>query len=203
MCIRTETSTPMRTQIRFRSGSTWVFIACLVPALAVGQSARVVRGAAAVEPLENEPSAMIIIDPPLPGPLSHENLHIVPVLGPTTLAVSPRVGHIHVNLDNACRVWADAREEPVILNRLSAGSHKISIQLETATHQRLDQGSVTFTVPETAMTAQSAKRYDWAGRTTREDHRRSATCRSAIARRCDHSLPHGEFADLRGSDTSM
>jgi hypothetical protein len=100
-----------------------VIIACLVAASAAAQTAREVRGAAAVEPLQNEPPAKIIIDPPLAEPLSHgwvviqyrtENLHIVP--GPAALAVSPRVGHIHVTVDDAAWAWSDASGEPVILN---------------------------------------------------------------------------------------
>lgn len=142
-----------------------VIIACLVAASAVAQTAREVRGTAAVEPLQNEPPAKIIIDPPLSEPLSHgrvvvqyrtENLHIVPVFGPAALAVSPRVGHIHVTVDDAPWVWADASGEPVILNGLPPGPHKILIQLETANHQLLDQSIVKFTVPEALTTASGA-----------------------------------------------
>jgi hypothetical protein len=123
-----------------------------------------VLGAAAVEPLQNEPPAKIVIDPPLAEPLSHgrvviqyraENLHIVPVFGPAALAVSPRIGHVHVTVDDARWVWADASGEPVILNGLAPGPHKVRIQLQTANHQLLDQGTVQFTVPETQMAAPS------------------------------------------------
>jgi hypothetical protein len=139
-----------------------VIIACLVAAPSAAQTAREVRGAAAVVPLQNEPPAKIIIDPPLAEPLSHgrvviqyrtENLHIVPVFGHAALAVSPRVGHIHVTVDDASWVWADASGEPVILNGLPPGPHKILIQLESANHQPLDQGSVRFTVPEALIAA--------------------------------------------------
>ncbi len=51
--------------------SAWVIVACLVPASAAAQTAREVRGAAAVEPLQNEPPAKIVIDPPLAELLSH------------------------------------------------------------------------------------------------------------------------------------
>src|SRR4051812_47021951 len=139
-----------------RSVSVRIIIAYLVAASAVAQTAKEVRGAAAVEPLQNEPPAKIIIDPPLAEPLSRgwvviqyrtENLHIVPVFGPATLAVSPRVGHVHVSIDDSPWVWADASGEPVILNGLPRGPHKILLQLESANHQQLDQGNVKFTVP--------------------------------------------------------
>jgi hypothetical protein len=119
-------------------------------------TARDVRGAAAVEPVKNEPPARIVIDQPLAEPLSHgrvviqyrtENLHIVPVFGTSALAVSPRIGHIHVTVDDSPWVWADASGEPVILNGLPSGPHKVLLQAESADHQLLDQGSVEFTVP--------------------------------------------------------
>src|SRR5258705_1551493 len=110
---------------------------------------------------------MIIIDPPLADPLSRgrvviqyrtENLHMVPVFGPAALAVSPRVGHIHVTVDDAPWVWADASGEPVVLNGLPPGLHTIRLELETANHQRLDQGAVTFTVPNAPKGARAAAR---------------------------------------------
>jgi Family of unknown function (DUF6130) len=130
---------------------------CLIAASAAAQTAREVRGAAAVVPLQNESPAKIIIDPPLAQALSRgaaviqyrtENLHIVPVFGPAALAVSPRVGHIHVEVDDSPWVWADASGEPLIVQGLPPGPHKILIQLETANHQLLDEGAVEFAVPE-------------------------------------------------------
>jgi hypothetical protein len=144
-----------------------VIAGCLMAASGAAQTAREVRGAAAVEPLHNEPPAKIIIDPPLPEPLSRgriviqyrtENLHIVPVFGPAALAVSPRVGHIHVTVDDAPWVWADASGEPVVLNGLPPGPHTIRLELETANHQPLDQGVVRFTVPAAPSGASVAAR---------------------------------------------
>src|SRR5438045_2186764 len=100
-----------------RSVSVRIIIAYLVAGSAVAQTAKEVRGAAAVQPLQNEPPAKIIIDSPRPEPLSRgvvlipyrtENLQIVPVFGPAALAVSPRIGHIHVTVDDARWHWADA-----------------------------------------------------------------------------------------------
>ena len=144
-----------------------VIAVCLMVASGSAQTAREVRGAAAVEPLQNEPPAKIIIDPPLAEPLWRgrvviqyrtENLHIVPVFGAAALTVSPRVGHIHVTVDDASWVWADASGEPVVLNGLSPGPHTIRLELETANHQRLDQGAVTFTVPTAPSGASAAVR---------------------------------------------
>ena len=143
-------------QHRFAQLAALVMAACLMAAPGGAQTARQVRGAAAVEPIANEPAGKIVVDPPLAEPLSRglvviqyrtDNLHIAPVFGPAALAVSPRVGHIHVTVDDAMWVWADASGEPVILNGLAPGPHKVLLQLETANHQELDSGAVQFTIP--------------------------------------------------------
>jgi hypothetical protein len=122
------------------------------------QSARDRCRPAPVIPLSNEPPAKIIIDPPLAEPLASrgvvviqycsENLHIVPVFGPNALAVSPRVGHLHVSVDDAPWRWADASGNPIILMGLPPGPHKVLIELEDANHRTLDQGTVTFVIPK-------------------------------------------------------
>jgi hypothetical protein len=79
-----------------------------------------------------------------------ENLRIVPVFGPSALDVSPRIGHIHVTVDDAPWHWADARGEPLIMNGFPAGPHRVLIELVNAKHQTLDKGVVTFVIPEGA-----------------------------------------------------
>jgi Family of unknown function (DUF6130) len=126
---------------------------------AAAQSASDKCRPATVIPLATtEPPAKIVIDPPLAGPLASrgvaviqycaENLHLVPVFGPNALAVSPRVGHIHVRVDDASWVWADASGNPIILMGLLPGPHKVLIELEDANHHTLDKGTVTFVIPE-------------------------------------------------------
>jgi Family of unknown function (DUF6130) len=125
---------------------------------AEAQTARDILGPAGVVPLaEQQPPAKIIVDPPLAEPLSRgqvfiqyraENLRIVPVFGPNALDVSPRIGHIHVILDDAPWHWADASGEPLILVGLPAGPHKVQIILANANHQPLDRATVEFVVPE-------------------------------------------------------
>ncbi|MFW3297323.1 DUF6130 family protein, partial [Enterobacter quasiroggenkampii] len=94
--------------------------------------------------------------PPLAGPLSKgavfiqyraENLRIEPVFGPDALKVTPRIGHIHVLVDDAPWHWADTSGEPVILVGLPAGKHKVTIILADPTHKPLDHKTVEFTVP--------------------------------------------------------
>ena len=102
-----------------------------------------------------EPPARIVIDPPVAEWLARgmvviqyraENLRIVQVFGPNALDVSPRIGHVHVTVDDAPWHWADASGEPIIITRLPAGPHKVLIELVNANHQTLDQG-VDFVIP--------------------------------------------------------
>jgi len=129
---------------------------------ASAQSARDVRGPAAVVPIENEPPARLIVDPPIPEALAKgrvfiqyraENLRIVQVFGPAALAVSPRVGHIHVTVDDLPWHWADASGEQIILTGLPVGPHKVLVELVNANHQTIDQQTVSFVVPVLATPA--------------------------------------------------
>jgi hypothetical protein len=97
-----------------------------------------------------------MIDSPLPEPLSRDvafipcrahNVRILPVFGPATLAVSPRIGRIDVTLDEAPWHWADASGNPLIINGLAPGPRKILIQLVNANHQSLDRSEIRFTIP--------------------------------------------------------
>src|SRR5262245_14636309 len=76
-----------------------------------------VRGATPYFEIKNEPPPKLIVDPPLPDLLDQgvvwiqwrvENVHIVPVFGKGALNVSPRVGHLHVRVDDLPWLWAAA-----------------------------------------------------------------------------------------------
>ncbi|HKA31805.1 MAG TPA: DUF6130 family protein [Candidatus Binatia bacterium] len=131
----------------------------LVAATASAQSPKDGCGLTSVIPLTGqEPPAKIVVYPPLAEPLASrgvaiiqycaQNLHLAPVFGQNALAVSPRVGHIHVRVDDAPWVWADASCQPIILMGLPPGAHKVLIELEDANHRALDQSLVSFVVPE-------------------------------------------------------
>ena len=139
-----------------------IALALLLPAAAVSaQTAADVLGPPGVVPLTApQPPARIIVDPPLPGPLAEgmvfiqyraENLRIVPVFGPKALDVTPRIGHIHVVVDDAPWHWADASGEPLIIVGLPPGPHKVDIILANANHQPLDRATVSFTVGQTVL----------------------------------------------------
>jgi hypothetical protein len=132
-------------------------IAALSSPPTMAQTARDIVGPAAVVPLTTpQPPARLIVDPPLAGPLHHglvfiqyraDNLRFEPVFGPNALDVSPRIGHIHVIVDNAPWHWADTSGEPLIIVGLPAGPHKVEIILANTIHQPLDRAVVEFVIP--------------------------------------------------------
>ena len=100
---------------------------------------------------EPQPTAKLVVDPPLAEPLSRgvafinyrtENLQVVPVFGPKALDISPRIGHLHVAVDGAQWVWADTSGGPIIIAGLPAGQHKAEITLVNANHQPLAKSVV-------------------------------------------------------------
>jgi hypothetical protein len=97
------------------------------------------------------------VDDPLAEPLTlgrvvvqyrTENLHIAPVYGPAALAVSPRVGHLHITVDDLPWHWLDASNEPITLNGFPAGQHSLLVELADATHKIIDAKTITFVIPE-------------------------------------------------------
>ena len=134
-------------------------VGALVVAGAFAQSAKSVRGATPYVAVENEPSPKLIVDPPLPEGLALgvfwaqyrvENLHIAPVFGKGALQVSPRVGHLHVQVDDLWW-WADASDSNTIdIANLAPGEHKVRIVLVDAAHNAFPGQEVTlrFTIPE-------------------------------------------------------
>ena len=129
----------------------------LVATSAVAQSARAIRGPSPLVAIENEPPPKLIVDPPLPEPLAAgrvfiqyraENLRIVPVFGKGALDVSPRIGHVHITVDDASWHFVDASGETVILVGLQPGPHTVLFELADPTHKVITSETVKFTVPD-------------------------------------------------------
>ena len=131
------------------------------------QSAKEVRGASPYFEIMDEPAPRLVVDPPLPHLLDRgvvwiqwraENVHIVPVFGKGALNVSPRAGHLHVQVDDLPWWWADASNVNTIdMAGLPPGPHKVKISLVNANHEVFPGQSktVTFTIPEGASTSHS------------------------------------------------
>src|SRR5262245_23210839 len=100
-------------------------VAVVVAAVTVAaQSAKDIRGASPLIAIANEAPARLIVDAPLPEPLAEgrvyiqyrtENLRLLPVFGKGALDVSPRLGHVHITVDDASWHFVDASGETVIL----------------------------------------------------------------------------------------
>jgi Family of unknown function (DUF6130) len=120
-------------------------------------SAKDIRGPSPLIAIENEAPANLIVDPPLPEPRAlgrvfiqypTENLRVVPVFGKAALDVSPRIGHIHITVDEATWHFIDASGETVVVVGLEPGPHKVLIELADPTHKVITSETVRFSVPD-------------------------------------------------------
>lgn len=91
----------------------------LLASMAVAQSAKDIRG---------------------PSPL----VAVVPVFGKGALDVSPRIGHLHITVDDAPWHFVDASGETVILVGLAPGPHKVLFELADPTHKVITSETVEF-----------------------------------------------------------
>jgi hypothetical protein len=80
-------------------------------------------------------------------PYRTENLHIVAVFGPAALAVVPRIGHLHITVDDGPWHWVDASGEPLIIQGLAPGPHRVLIELADPTHHVIDAQTVNLVIP--------------------------------------------------------
>jgi hypothetical protein len=147
-----------------------VLIAACAPAAlapqANAQSARDVRGPSPYEDrLTDQPPPKLIVDPPFEAPLAFgvfqaqyrvENLRIVPIFGAAARNVAPRVGHLHIIVDDGPHWWADASDSNTVdVANLAPGPHRVTIQLVDPNHNIFPGQVVTlnFTVPQSAEVA--------------------------------------------------
>jgi hypothetical protein len=126
------------------------------------KSAKDIVGASPYVETGNEPPPRLIVDEPLSEGLAQglvwiqwraENLRVVPVFGKGSVNGSPRVGHLHVHVDDVGWWWADASGLNTIdIAGLSEGQHKVRLELVNANHQPFPGQSkmVTFTIPKGA-----------------------------------------------------
>lgn len=160
--LNTEQEQPMNQALVSQASLAFVLA---VAAIAIGSVAAVPDAAEAddagfnpapVIPPAPEPPARLIVDAPLPEALARgyvvvryrtENLKIMPVYGPSALGVLPRIGHLHVTVDDLPWHWLDASGEPLSVNGLPPGPHKLLIELEDPTHKLIESKTVSFEIP--------------------------------------------------------
>jgi Family of unknown function (DUF6130) len=161
-------------RMRFKNDLCVIPIGMLLAAVASGavfatnafaQSAREVRGASPYVAIENEPPPKLVVDQPLAAGLPLgvfwvqyrvENVRVAQVFGESALKVSPRVGHLHLTVDDLPWRWADASDNNTVdIAGLPPGAHKVLIELVNPNHQVFSEcascrQTVTFTIPEGA-----------------------------------------------------
>ena len=111
----------------------------------------------AVVPIDDEPAPELIVEPPLAGPLAKgvvfipyrvENLRILPVGGTAARNLSPRVGHLHITVDDLPWQWADyGNSNTIILVGMPRGQHKVLIEVVDAEGNVFTAQTVTFHSP--------------------------------------------------------
>jgi hypothetical protein len=108
-------------------------------------------------PIDNEPTPGLIVEPPLLGPLAQgvvfipyrvENLRILPMAGPAARNVSPRVGHLHITVDDLPWLWADfGQSNTIVLAGMPRGQHTVRIELVDPEGNVFTGQTVTFNSP--------------------------------------------------------
>jgi hypothetical protein len=123
---------------------TVVAASTVLAANAFAQSTREVREVSPYVAIENEAPPKLIVDPtPLAAGLAHdivwiryhaENVRIVPVFGAGALNVSPRIGHLHVHIDDLPWGWVEAAPDnnTISVAGLPPGQHKMLVELVDA-----------------------------------------------------------------------
>jgi hypothetical protein len=125
------------------------------------QSAREVLGATPLVAIPDEPPPKLIVDPPIPEQLAlgrvfiqyrTENLRILPVFGAAALSVSPRIGHMHIIVDDQTWPIVDTTGGTFVGVGLKPGPHTVVFQLADAAHRPFPGAAqtVTFVVPDVA-----------------------------------------------------
>lgn len=118
--------------------------AMILATTASAQTAWQVRGGSPYVAIPNEPPPRLVVDPVLAEGLPlgvvwiqyrTENLRIAPVFGTAALQVSPRVGHLHIRVDDNPWLWADASDSNTVdIAGLPPGPHRVTIELVDANH---------------------------------------------------------------------
>jgi len=133
----------------------------LTETLAAGAAGTVAAAGAfaqsTVVPVDDEPAPRLTAGPPLPGPLAQgvafipyrvENLRILPVGGAAARDVSPRVGHLHVTVDDLPWQWADyGQSSTIILIGMPRGQHTVLLELVDPEGTVFTGQTVTFDSP--------------------------------------------------------
>ena len=73
---------------------------------------------------------------------------MLPVFGDGALDVSPRIGHVHITVDDAPWHFIDSSGETVVVVGLSRGPHKVLFELADPVHRVISSETVHFVLPD-------------------------------------------------------
>jgi hypothetical protein len=125
------------------------------PSKTLGLTAQEILGPTPLLEIENEPPARLIVDPPLSQQLAEgrvyiqyrtENIRIMPAFGHGALGVSPRIGHLHITVDDAPWHYVDASGGTIVIVGLEPGQHSVMIELADPIHRVIAIETVRFTL---------------------------------------------------------
>jgi len=103
----------------------------------------------------DEPKPRIIVMDPTPGSLAKqgavvafrvENITMSPIFGREALEARPRLGHLHVTVDDLAWHWVHTTDEAIQIRGFAPGKHKLLLELADPTHRVIDAQAVEFTV---------------------------------------------------------
>jgi hypothetical protein len=79
-----------------------------------------------------------------------ENLRVLPVFGAAALSVSPRIGHMHIIVDDQSWPIVDTSGGTFVGVGMKPGPHKVVFQLADTVHRPFPGATetVTFVVPD-------------------------------------------------------
>lgn len=132
---------------------------------AAGEAAVEVGRPAPILPVASESQPKLVVYPPLPEALARgvviiqyrtENVRVIPVFGEGARSVSPRVGHLHITVDDRPGTWAHTSSDPIIVVGLTPGVHKMLIEVADPIHKILASETVSVTIPNRPAAAPQA-----------------------------------------------
>lgn len=84
-------------------------------------------------------------------PFHVENLTILPLYteihGKETTSLRPKIGHLHVMVDNNGWNWIHAIADPIYFGPLPRGAHQVKVELVDAAHQVIEVKTASIVVP--------------------------------------------------------
>lgn len=103
-----------------------------------------------------EPAAQIHLDPPIAALLARgavvigvrpEHVRLTPIYGDAAAHVQPRLGHLHITLDQTKWHWLQANDDAIVLQGLEHGPHQIKVELADPMHRVIATQEIEFVIP--------------------------------------------------------